>query len=207
MKRLPLIGLCLVALVAAGCGSGSNSSGRAAAEVASGGGGGGLPSGIKGKVAPRMRLPDAASETIFDTTSLRGRPYVVTFLYTHCKTTCPVIAEELRAALGKLGPAARKVAVVGLSVDPVGDTRTTVRRWLRQHHEPRQFHYLIGPRRKLQPLWTAWYAAAQPAGATTSIHTAAMWFVDSRGRVAGLVPAGATVAPSTIAAKLRSLQS
>jgi hypothetical protein len=48
---------------------------------------------------------------------------------------------------------------------------------------------------------------AQPAGATTSIHTAAMWFVDSRGRVAGLVPAGTTVAPSAIVAKLRSLRS
>jgi protein SCO1 len=204
MTRWLPTALAIGAVALGGCGGGSHESQGSAAAAQVESGGGGLPSGIKGKPAPRMQLVDASTGSRFDTNSLTGRPYAVTFLYTHCRTTCPVIAEEMRVALGKLGASA-KAAVVALSVDPVGDTPAKVRRFLRQHHEPAQFHYLIGPRSKLEPLWRAWYAAAQPSGAASSIHTAAMWFVDSRGRVADLVPAGATVAPATIASKFRSL--
>ena len=41
--------------------------------------------------------------------SLRGKPVVVTFLYTHCEDTCPAQAQTVRGA-----------KVVGTS--PVGDT-------------------------------------------------------------------------------------
>jgi protein SCO1/2 len=205
MTRFILIAVVMATFALAGCGSGSSSTSTGAAAQVESGGGGGLPSGIAGKRAPRMRLVDARTGSRFDTNSLAGRAYAVTFLYTHCRTTCPVIADEMRVALAKLGSAADKAAVVALSADPVGDTRATVRRFLAQHHEPPQFHYLIGSRSKLEPLWRAWYAASQPAGAASSIHTAAIWFVDSRGRIADLVSAGVPVPPATIASKFRSL--
>jgi protein SCO1 len=149
-----------------------------------------------------MRLVDARSGR-FDTSRLAGRPYVVTFLYTRCRTTCPVIAEELRAALARL-PSGR-AAAVAVSVDPYGDTRRAVKRFLRTHREPTSFHYLIGSRKQLEPLWRKWYVTAQPSGAATSIHSAVLWFVDARGRIADLLPAGIAVAPTAIASKLRAL--
>jgi protein SCO1/2 len=187
----------LVLLVLAGCGGSSH---QPAAERPSSQSS--LPPSVRNHPAPRMRLVDPRSGP-FDTASLAGRPYVVTFLYTRCRTTCPVIAEELRAALAKLSPGS--AAAVALSVDPYGDTKAAVKRFLRTHREPTSFRYLIGARKQLQPLWRKWFVAAQPSGASTSIHTAALWFVDARGRIADLVPAGTPVAPARIAAKLRSL--
>ena len=35
--------------------------------------------------------------------SLRGKPVVVTFLYTHCEETCPVQAQTMRGAMDQLG--------------------------------------------------------------------------------------------------------
>jgi cytochrome oxidase Cu insertion factor (SCO1/SenC/PrrC family) len=161
-----------------------------------------LPPGLRDKPAPRMRLVDARTGR-FDTASLGGRPYVVTFLYTRCRTTSPVIAEELRAAFTRLGKGS--AAAVAVSVDPYGDSRAAVKRFLETHREPANFHYLIGSRKQLEPLWRKWYVAAQPSGAATSIHSAVLWFIDPRGRIADMLPAGVAVAPATIASKLRVL--
>ncbi len=98
-----------------------------------------------------MRLENGRTASTFDTASLSGRPYAVTFLYTHCPTICPLIGSELQAALKELGPEARKVGVVALSVDPIGDTVSTVKAWLHVHQEPSNFQYLIGPRHNCSP--------------------------------------------------------
>jgi protein SCO1/2 len=163
-----------------------------------------LPPGLAGKPAARIRLADARGGTV-DTASLRGRPYVVTFLYTRCPDVCPLIGEELRQALSQLGAAARRVAIVGVSVDPAHDTASAVRAWLRLHREPAEFHYAIGSRRQLQPVWKAYFAAPQIPGDPDSSHTATMWFVDARGRLRASYGAGAAVAPGTLAGAFRAL--
>src|SRR5665648_208330 len=61
-----------------------------------------------------------------DTARLRGRPFAVTFLYASCPDVCPLIAQEIVGALGRLGADARRVAVVAVSVDPRGDTPAAV---------------------------------------------------------------------------------
>ena len=35
--------------------------------------------------------------------SLRGRPVIVTFLYTTCEDTCPTQAQQVKGALDELG--------------------------------------------------------------------------------------------------------
>ncbi len=96
-----------------------------------------------------------------DTSSLAGRPYLVTFLYSTCPDVCPLIAEDLRAALDDLGPRRDDVAVVAVSVDPRGDTRASVREFLRRHRLPANFHYGIGSKSTLAPIWKDWYTAPQ----------------------------------------------
>src|ERR1700754_1924964 len=56
-----------------------------------------LPGNLAGKLAPNFRLTDARGG-IVDTRTLLGKPYVVTFLYTHCPDVCPTLAEDLRGA-------------------------------------------------------------------------------------------------------------
>lgn len=148
-----------------------------------------LPDGLAGRPAPRIRLRDARGGT-FDTRALAGTPYLVTFLYANCPDVCPLIGEQIRGALERLGPDAHRVAVVAVSVDPRGDTADAVRVWLRRHREPPQFHYLIGSERELAPVWKDWYAAPQIAGNPESAHTAIVWLVDRRGRLTAKLAAG-----------------
>jgi protein SCO1/2 len=190
----------------AGCGSsGAGGSGTG------GGGDGGrfraagtLPPGLAGRPAPTMRLTDVRGGTL-DTASLAGRPYLVTFLYVNCPDVCPLIGQEIREALSELGPAARPVSVVAVSVDPRHDTPEAVRTWLRRQRQPAQFHYLIGSQAQLAPVWRAWYAAPQIPGDPESAHTAVVWLVDAQGQLAGKVDAGAPLDPKDLAADIRTL--
>lgn len=163
-----------------------------------------LPAGLAGHPAARIRLPDARGGTI-DTARLRGRPYAVTFLYTRCPDVCPLIGEQLREALSRLGSDANRVAVVGVSVDPAHDTVPAVRAWLRRHREPPVFHYAIGTRQQLQPVWKAYFAAPQIPGDPQSSHTATIWLVDARGRLRANIAAGASLDPGAIARQFRTL--
>ena len=69
------------------------------------------------------RLPDFALTTQdgepVTAACLRGRPVVVTFVYSTCKDTCPAQVQSIRGALDDLG---HDVPVVGVSVDPANDT-------------------------------------------------------------------------------------
>ncbi|HET6448173.1 MAG TPA: SCO family protein [Conexibacter sp.] len=163
-----------------------------------------LPPGLADRAAPHIRLADARGG-IFDTRSLAGKPYLVTFLYTNCPDVCPLIGAQLRDTLDRLGADAGRVGVVAVSVDPRGDTPASVRAWLLREREPTQFHYLIGSQQQLRPVWSAWYAAPQIPGDPESAHTAIVWLVDARGRLAAKVAAGQPFDPSGLARDVRSL--
>jgi protein SCO1 len=163
-----------------------------------------LPPGLAGRAAPPIRLADARGGT-FDTRTLSGKPYLVTFLYANCPDVCPLIGAQLRDTLQQLGSDARRVGVVAVSVDPRGDTPATVRAWLRRQREPSQFHYLVGSEHALAPVWRAWYAAPQIAGDPESAHTAIVWVVDSHARLAAKVAAGEPFDTRGLARDVRSL--
>jgi protein SCO1/2 len=163
-----------------------------------------LPSGLDRRPAPSFRLADARGGTV-DTRALRGRPYLLTFLFTDCRDVCPLIGREIGVALRLLGARARDVAAVAVSVDPEADTRPVVRAWLRRQRLPSNFHYLVGNRRRLGPVWRAYFAAPQPAGTEESRHTASIWLIDAKGRIRAKFSGGIPVPPRDIAHDLRLL--
>lgn len=155
-----------------------------------------LPQSLVGRKAPDIRLTDAGGSPV-DTRRLRGRPYVVTFLFTDCEDTCPMIAAELRRALELLGPRARDAAVVAVSAKPETDTPASVRRWLAERRMPDNFHYGLGERRRLERVWESYYAA--PQGAERQPHSSSMWLIDAEGRIRTKFSAGVPVPPPDIA--------
>lgn len=164
-----------------------------------------LPPGLDRRPAVRFDLVDARGGLI-DTTELRGRPYALTFLYTQCPDVCPLIGQDLRAVLGALGKRSERVAVVAISVDPRGDTPSAVQRWLSRQRLPANFRYALGSERDLKPVWEAYYAAPQVSGRPeTSTHTAAVWLVDSRGRLRTRYPAGERLSAEDLAHDLTVL--
>src|SRR3954452_3296017 len=107
--------------------------------------------------------------------SLRGRPVIVSFLHTHCRDTCPLIADQVRGALDHLGERARYVAI---SVDPAGDTSASARAFLFRHALNGRASFLLGTRAQLQPVWRQF--GIQPQTRETE-HSPSTVILDARG--------------------------
>ncbi len=68
-----------------------------------------------------FELTGAGGKPVRDT-DFRGRLMLVFFGYTHCPDVCPTELQTMTDALAKLGPSAKGVASIFISVDPQRDT-------------------------------------------------------------------------------------
>ncbi len=175
MQRIAL--LVLVAAVLAGCGSSPAKISVPVTPKRTFAGGALTPP----RPAPPIRLHDAAGKTV-TLAAQRGRYVLVTFLYTHCPDVCPLIAQNLNAALTSLGADANRVSVLAVSVDPKGDTPSAVRSYTRRMHLMRQFHYLIGTRAELRRTWAAWNVLSVRRSPDLVDHVAYTALVDPKGK-------------------------
>jgi protein SCO1/2 len=131
--------------------------------------------------APPIALHDAYGRPV-TLASRRGGWTLVTFLYTHCPDVCPLIAANLNQSLRLLDAPKRNVAVLAVSVDPKGDTPAAVRAYVKQKHLVPQFHFLIGSRAQLHPVWARYHVAAVASGPDVVDHVAYTVLVDPRGK-------------------------
>jgi protein SCO1/2 len=106
---------------------------------------------------------------------LRGRPAVVTFLYTHCEDACPLTADQIRGALDDLG---RDVPVLAVSVDPANDTPVSAQRFVAERGLTGRMRFLLGTRAQLAPVWKAFGIRPQGDGFD---HTASTVILDRDG--------------------------
>jgi protein SCO1/2 len=106
----------------------------------------------------------------------RGRPVVMTFLYSTCRDTCPLQVQSIRGALDRLGA---DVPVLGVSVDPRGDSPERARRFVLDQRMTGRMRFLLGTRAALAPVWRGYGIAPQRG---TLDHSAYVVLVDGRGR-------------------------
>lgn len=106
---------------------------------------------------------------------MRGKPVVVTFLYTTCRETCPLTAQQIRIALDDLG---HDVPVVAVSVDPANDTARRARAFLLDQRLEGRMRWALGSSDELRPLWKAYGIQPQSKDAE---HTASTVLLDKRG--------------------------
>jgi protein SCO1/2 len=128
----------------------------------------------------------------------RGKAVLLTFIYTHCPDVCPLIVSTLHNSLERLGPQASKAQVIAVSVDPEGDTRRAVARFLRQHDMTGRMEYLVGSEKELAPVWRRWGVQVQSTPDAREVdHSAFVYGITGRGLVRALYPSNfkaATVA-------------
>jgi protein SCO1/2 len=122
--------------------------------------------------------------------SLRGRAVVVTFVYSHCPDTCPLIVRKLRTAQALLGSARSRLQIVAISTDPAQDTPGAVRRFLRRRGMLGRMDYLLGSPSMLHKAWAAWGVGAKRISAKPEDveHSALIYGVTGSGRVTTLYP-------------------
>lgn len=172
-------------LVFAGCGGGSSPTGAGAAQARFAG-----AEASSRKPAPPLRLHNYLGETV-DLKDYRGKAVLLTFIYTHCPDTCPLIVSHIKTALAELGPKARDVQVIAISTDPRGDNRRTVTAFVDDHGMKGKMKYLIGSRTELGRVWKDWNIVARPAQAGRDLveHSALIYGIDDSGKVTTLYPA------------------
>jgi protein SCO1 len=148
--------------------------------------------------APPIRLRNYLGQPV-TLSQYKGKAVLVTFLYANCPEICPLIASNLRVALNMLGPRASKVQVIAVSVDPRGDTRANVARFVREHEMVGRMQYLIGSAAELVPTWKAWKVGSErEVGQPNQVaHSALVYGISAGGKLTTIYPA--SFEPSEIA--------
>jgi protein SCO1/2 len=121
----------------------------------------------------RLRDQDGKAVSLAD---FRGSPVILTFMYSTCRDTCPLTADQIRAALDDVG---RDVPTLAISVDPANDTPLNAKRFLQDRSMTGRMRFLLGDRATLAPLWKAYFV--QPQGDAFD-HSAYVLLLDGAGR-------------------------
>jgi protein SCO1/2 len=112
--------------------------------------------------------------------ALRGKVVVLSPMYTTCRDTCPLTAQQIRGALDHLSGGERdQVRALALSVDPAHDSADSARRFLVERRVSGYLDFLLGPRDQLAPVWRAYGFAPQTA---EQEHNSYVVVIDRRGR-------------------------
>lgn len=130
-----------------------------------------IPPGVR---APGFSLRDQDGRRV-SMRSLRGRPAIVTFLYTHCKDICPAQAQLIKGALDLLG---RDVPAIAISVQPPRDTPKAARRFLAEQGMTGRLRFVLGTRSDLKPVWRGFFIKPQTKKFD---HMARLVLIDRRG--------------------------
>ncbi|PIS99693.1 copper-binding protein [Bradyrhizobium nitroreducens] len=130
-----------------------------------------------------FQLTDQNGKTVTDK-SLKGKPTLIFFGYTHCPDVCPTSLFEISEVLRALGKDADKVNAVFISVDPERDTPATMKDYL-SSFDP-HLEGLSGDPAETAKVITSYrvYAKKVPTkdGDYTMDHTALIYLMDRDGR-------------------------
>jgi protein SCO1 len=117
----------------------------------------------------------------------RGRPLIVTFVDPLCRNLCPLEAHLLNQVVGSM-PAARRPAILAVSVDVYADTRADLVEDEHKWELVPQWHWAIGRPAQLATIWRRYHIAVNVVrkriGSTRInyiTHTEAAYVVDATG--------------------------
>lgn len=122
----------------------------------------------------------------FDSRSLAGTPYAVFFGFTNCPDICPTTLLDMTNHIAEIGPAAAKLKVLFISVDPKRDTPEHLARYI-GNFSP-QIIGLTGPQddiRKVAHAFHASYRKVETPGGYTFDHTASVFLMNANGTFMG----------------------
>jgi protein SCO1/2 len=151
--------------------------------------------------APNFQLTDQSGQQI-SLAQFKGKPVVLTFLYTHCPDVCPLTAEHLHSTLLKMGRDAKNVGILAVSTDPKGDDQAAAIQFTADHNMQDYWHFLIGTHGQLSPVWSAYSVYAQQEQTTVS-HTSAVYVLDKQGNMRAFI--GQDFKPDELASYLETL--
>ncbi len=130
--------------------------------------------------APDFTLTDQFGKRV-SLRSLRGQVIVLSFNDPKCTTICPLTTTALLQAKKLLGPAASRVALVGVGANPEATQVKWVRDYSRVHGMLHKWRFLTGSLPELRKVWRAYYIEAAVLNGSVD-HTPATYVIDPNGR-------------------------
>lgn len=159
--------------------------------------------------APDFTLTNQFGERVV-MRDLRGKVVVLTFLYTSCPDTCPIIASKMAQVHDEFGARSEDLAFVIVSVDPKRDTVPRVREYLEQRDAVEKLTYLTGDAETLREVWKDYAIGVidlPPTPGREALrevpHVDAVYVIDQRGRERALMQDD--FAPADLARNLQIL--
>jgi protein SCO1/2 len=148
-------------------------------------------------------LPDQHHKLI-RFSAYHGQVVAVTFIYSTCQNTCPIVVQELSQALDELP---HSIPALAISVDPKQDTPANVQAFLIKEAVFTQLDYLVAPRAVLEPIWKKFGIQPQlKVNSSKSDHTVDLILFDKTGRARVGYQDLSAMDPDAIAADIRTLQ-
>ncbi|HEX5847152.1 MAG TPA: SCO family protein [Rhodoplanes sp.] len=120
----------------------------------------------------------------FSDQSLRGKPFLVFFGFTHCPDVCPTALFEVSEIMRRLGPDAARAAALFISVDPERDTPAVLKEYLSSFNPNLQA--LTGDPAAIAAVakaYRVYYKKVPLEGEDYTLdHTALVYLMDKQGR-------------------------
>ena len=127
-----------------------------------------------------------------DQSALNGKWSVVFFGYTFCPDFCPTTLTTLGKAMDQLGPKAKDVQVVFITVDPARDTPAAMKSYISSRVFPKNIVGLTGTPAQIAKAYGVYYQKEGSGSAYSMDHSTALYLMDPRGRFHGVIADGLT---------------
>lgn len=143
--------------------------------------------------APAFALTGSDGSTV-TLERYRGKIVVLQFGFSHCLKICPVTLGKLSQVFHQLGPAAKDVQVVFVTVDPKRDDPARLRGWLATFNPT--FVGATGTPEELEAVQKAYGVVATEAVSSDEglgyevHHSSSIYLIDRRGKLRLLSPFG-----------------
>jgi protein SCO1 len=123
--------------------------------------------------------------------ALKGKWSAVFFGFTYCPDVCPGTLQGLAAATDQLGPKAKDLQIVFISIDPARDTPEQMKTYLSADYVPKTTIGLTGTQEQVQAAakaYKVYYAKVGDGPGYTMDHSTAIYLMDPKGRFKTVIP-------------------
>lgn len=126
---------------------------------------------------PEFRLKDSGSQD-FTRDRLKGRVWIVSFLFTRCQGQCPMMIGKMKKLAAQL-PAVQMLSVTS---DPDYDTPEIIQKYMKKQSGIPSWTFLTGPKSEILKLTQAFMMATPE---NPEIHSTRFVLIDPHGGIRG----------------------
>ncbi len=147
--------------------------------------------------APLFELTDSSGQK-FESSSLMGDPWIMTFLFTRCPDQCPLMVTKM-ANLSKKIPSLRFVSITS---DPDFDKPEILAEYVKRGAGPRNWSFVTGEKEALKKIALDFMTAAPD---NPGLHSTRFILVDGAGRIRGFYDSQSKEQMGALAVDVRAL--